>query len=509
MTCIFYLLGDGYEKIRSTGSDDVIVIVDGWVAREKDWWTNSSKLTPGGHRTPDLSIGLTERYTTSMYYVLNSLSRGFTTGEKMFAVLADFVRDIIVGLVASLMTTITMSMSVDDNQVAMKMQRLKKWMRERHLPKGFQQNAIEYFNEVWTNQGLKVEELVKECPPAMATSMTHLLYGRAISNIPPFRGLSTEVIGAICMRCRSLLAVKDQTVIRQGEPGVEMYVVMSGELEVTVRDETTDTDTQAQSQKRLGFLSAGAFFGEAPVLAPRHDTSLLLRSRTVTAVTDSELCYLTRDAIAELCVDFPELRARINRFQTSGAVLNNSRLKRMNMTREDLNSSAKSYKAKLQTTERIRRELNLDDSAYVPAALLPSENPFLMARAQMRIRRGSVTVLQRMRAKHAVATSQHASRATYEPPTRDVQANDGRMETNSDTETEIGSSVDSGWMAVRQMLQEHRESMSQSMAELRQEQQQLMAEQRESIAEQRLELTAMGKKLDALNETVTLRTGSL
>ena len=97
-------------------------------------------------------------------------------------------------------------------------------MKERHLPRGFQQNAMEYFNEIWTSQGLKVEELVKECPPAMATSMTHLLYGRVVSTIPPFRGLSTEVIGALCMRCHSLLTMKDQIVIRQGEPGAEMYV---------------------------------------------------------------------------------------------------------------------------------------------------------------------------------------------------------------------------------------------------------------------------------------------
>ena len=136
-------------------------------------------------------------------------------------------------------------------------------------------------------------------------------------------------------------------------------IVMSGELEVTVRDETTDTDTQAQTQKRLGFLSAGAFFGEAPVLAPRHDTSLLLRTRTVTSVTRSELCYLTRDAIAELCNDFPELRARIDRFRNSSAVLSDSRLKKMNMTREELNNAAKTYRSKLQTTERIREQLNL------------------------------------------------------------------------------------------------------------------------------------------------------
>lgn len=67
----------------------------------------------------------------------------------------------------------------------------------------------------------------------------------------------------------------------QGEPGQEMYIVMSGELEVTVRDERTAPLTAEQRQKRLGFLSEGAFFGEAPVLAPRDDTGMLLRYHTI------------------------------------------------------------------------------------------------------------------------------------------------------------------------------------------------------------------------------------
>ena len=85
-------------------------------------------------------------------------------------------------------------------------------------------------------------------------------------------------------------------------------MLLEGELEVTVCGE------------RLGFLSEGAFFGEAPLLG-RKDTSLELRMRTVTAVRDGELCYLTRDAVAGLYQSYPELQARMVRFASSGRVL--------------------------------------------------------------------------------------------------------------------------------------------------------------------------------------------
>jgi hypothetical protein len=35
-----------------------------------------------------------------------------------------------------------MSMANDDNEVSLKLQRLKKWMKEKRLPRGFQQTAM-------------------------------------------------------------------------------------------------------------------------------------------------------------------------------------------------------------------------------------------------------------------------------------------------------------------------------------------------------------------------------
>ena len=61
---------------------------------------------------------------------------------------------------------------------------------------------------------------------------------------------------------------------------------MSGELEVFrgVGDEP---------RVRLGFLTPGAFFGEAAIFAGGAE----VRTRTVVAVTDSDLCFLTREEI--------------------------------------------------------------------------------------------------------------------------------------------------------------------------------------------------------------------
>jgi hypothetical protein len=59
-------------------------------------------------------------------------------------------------------------------------------------------------------------------PPAMAATLAHHLYGRFLSSIPIFKGLSSAVIGALCARCKGVFAIKGQFVIREGESGQEM-----------------------------------------------------------------------------------------------------------------------------------------------------------------------------------------------------------------------------------------------------------------------------------------------
>lgn len=334
LACLFYLVGEGDPEELGNG-----VLVDGWVPQQTDWWTQPD----GTNKTiskPDPRISVGVRYARAMYYVLNSLEAGYTTLELSFAIIADFTRDIILGLVASVITTISMSVSSSDNEMNLKLTRLKVWMKARKLPKNFQKNAMQYFGERWSTQGVDVRTLAMECPPAMASNMTYLIYGRIISTIPIFRGLSREVITALCLRCHSLVAMKLQTIIRQGEPGTEMYIVMSGEMEVLIYDDLTNSQEQ-----RLGFLSEGAFFGEAPVLAAKGDTFMQLRKRTVRAVTTSELCFLTRGDVGKVCDDYPELLARILRFRNSSRVMNDKTLNSMHMNRAMLEEQARICKS--------------------------------------------------------------------------------------------------------------------------------------------------------------------
>ena len=145
-------------------------------------------------------------------------------------------------------------------------------------------------------------------------------------------------------------ALRGEYIMEEGKPGRELYMILKGELEVFKRDDRN-------IEQRLGFLSEGSFFGESAVLSDSSGKEV--RSRTLKAVrnapatrspslnclhsiaftqllslnplhwirlhsnvkskvTDSELCFLTRESLLKLRREYPELEARLKRFVNVG-----------------------------------------------------------------------------------------------------------------------------------------------------------------------------------------------
>jgi len=82
----------------------------------------------------------------------------------------------------------------------LRLRHLRAWLAEKKLPKGFRMKVMEHFNETWTNNtSVDLPALLEACPPAMAASMAELMFSRVVSSVPLFKGLSPEVISALCL----------------------------------------------------------------------------------------------------------------------------------------------------------------------------------------------------------------------------------------------------------------------------------------------------------------------
>ena len=82
-------------------------------------------------------------------------------------------------------------------------------------------------------------------PPSWRSDFSLFIYGDFLRAVPMFRGVSEEIVAALCSITQPLNIIIDQVVFSEGSNGAEIYMLMKGELEVTMKGE------------RLGFLSSG------------------------------------------------------------------------------------------------------------------------------------------------------------------------------------------------------------------------------------------------------------
>ncbi len=235
LTCFFYMVGVDPQLLPNG------VIIPGWVQAQEGWEYDAdlkiltqsppSGDAPWGPVASDM--GVYARYITATYLVLNALENGGTTSERGFALVAELMRDFILGMVAGLMTTISMATNGGEQESQWKLRSLKGWMQKNNLPKSLQIQITEYCHELWNNRsGFNIDELFGDVPPTMRTHLKHFLYSSTVGQIPLFRGLSKEVIGALCGAAKPMYALAGDTVMQEGQPGRELYMLMNGELEV-------------------------------------------------------------------------------------------------------------------------------------------------------------------------------------------------------------------------------------------------------------------------------------
>lgn len=255
-------------------------------------------------------VSLTSRYVTSMYYVIGSLEPRYRTlPERGFAIFAFVCVLIIEGAVAGVLSSILIRIGGKDQEVNDKLKAAKLWMREHRIPKDKAAKALDYFRMVYHRTSMYEEsDILNTMPPDMRLDFSTQLYEKFLREVPLFRGLSVALIHSVCGIASPMLAVRQQVIYSEGSTGKEMYVLISGELEITVGGE------------RLGFLSDGSFFGETPVLDESANSEV--RRRTVTAMVDSKLCFIHKDALKRLADRYPELGLRMKRLARAEAKVN-------------------------------------------------------------------------------------------------------------------------------------------------------------------------------------------
>ncbi len=114
-----------------------------------------------------------------------------------------------------------------------------------------------------------------------------------LRRVPLFAGLDDDELAVIATAARHIDAVAGTTLVRQGEPGHGMLIVVEGRVEVT------------RDGEHLADVGPGGHVGEMALLTRG------VRNATVTATTDVELVHIGGPRFAAMLGSFPEIAAKM------------------------------------------------------------------------------------------------------------------------------------------------------------------------------------------------------
>lgn len=120
-----------------------------------------------------------------------------------------------------------------------------------------------------------------------------------IAKIDFFSGLDDKILRKISDACIVRQFTRNETIVRQGEMGLGLYVISRGRVKV-------DRE-QNGVRVQVAELGAEQFFGDMSLLDNKP------RSATVTGLEDSECLLLTRDSFMRLMNKYPEIPIRMAR----------------------------------------------------------------------------------------------------------------------------------------------------------------------------------------------------
>ncbi|HEX9244223.1 MAG TPA: cyclic nucleotide-binding domain-containing protein [Anaeromyxobacter sp.] len=139
-------------------------------------------------------------------------------------------------------------------------------------------------------------------PPARAPAARPAPASPGMPRIPIFSDLGRDAFVELMQAMVLHRVAKGESVLREGEDGTSFYVVASGRLAVTRRDETQG------GHIALAHLGSGEFFGEMALL------SGTTRSATITAEEDAEVLEFRADVLLDIAGRHPHVAQSLRRF---------------------------------------------------------------------------------------------------------------------------------------------------------------------------------------------------
>jgi hypothetical protein len=317
MTCVWYYVGT-LREVKSDGeSTDVAKHLTGWVehifqgSERYCGCYNGTHYDPTEHlcvptcaaddklclqrklrepcSTPDQGTAPTESdyYWKALWLSVQDSSVAsdytHTTSEMYIGSSYIAVMGFLWGSVAGAWTTVFAANQMASQAYRMKMSTVKEFCRIKGLDWGVRAKLQAHYEHLYPEKIIVDEgEIVDSLPPKMREELVRQLYGQVIVSIPLFFGLDSAILTEVCMALVAVPALKGETIVSEGDLGLDMYTIATGQCRVTSHMHIDGDEERARMWVEEVFAQTGK---SVTLYTPNRRflvTKLLKRMRVIT-----------------------------------------------------------------------------------------------------------------------------------------------------------------------------------------------------------------------------------
>lgn len=264
--CLYYLLADRYPHQGKTWIGAVIPNF-----REASLWI---------------------RYIASLYWSITTMTtvgygdlHAVNTREMVFNI---FYMLFNLGLTAYLIGNMT-NLVVEGTRRTMEfrnsVQAASSFVCRNHLPARLKEQILAYMCLRFRAESLNQQQLMDQLPKSICKSICEQLFLPIAKEVYLFKGVSREMLLLLVTRMKAEYIPPREDVIMQNEAPDEVYIVVSGQVEII--------STREEQERVVGSLSTGDIFGEVSALCNRPQ-AFTFRTRTL-----SQLLRLKQSTLRE------------------------------------------------------------------------------------------------------------------------------------------------------------------------------------------------------------------
>jgi hypothetical protein len=260
----------------------------------------------------DDNLDITTNYIRGLYWVVTTLTTvGYgdilpqTNIQMIYAMCIQLLG---FGAFGYLIGNVVSLLSKKDPATTQYLQNIENFsaaLRSRHINPELQKRILNYYKYLRVEKvGYDESAFLKGLPNSLKTEAELDLKKKFIIGIPIFRNAGIDFITQIAIKLELLVATPGEVLITKGEPGNEMYFIVSGTLLVE------------RKENDMVSFSEGDFIGEISLFSNKP------RSANVVAKTYCNLYKLDRSTFETVISDFPEVAKEIEeKAQSRGYVV--------------------------------------------------------------------------------------------------------------------------------------------------------------------------------------------